>query len=82
VSVGQVSFPKLGDRSSAWEMVAPLESEGQSVTAFYEAVYIRTGKALSVVLFSDAFTPFDEGLREQLALRVAERMDAAAEQFP
>jgi hypothetical protein len=82
LTVGQVSFPKLGDRSSAWEIVAPLESEGVSVTAFYDIVFIRTGTALSVIFFGDTFTPFDEAMREQLGRRVAERMDAAVAELP
>jgi hypothetical protein len=32
VRVGQVSFPRLGDRSSAWKVVIPFESQGISET--------------------------------------------------
>jgi hypothetical protein len=82
VRVGQVSFPRLGDRSSAWEVVIPFESQGISETAYVDAVYIRTGSALSAVLFSDVFSPFDEVERERLARLVAERMDSAVAELP
>jgi hypothetical protein len=82
IRVGQVSFPTLGDRSSAWEVVVPVEVEGASGTVYADAVYIRTGSALSAVLFSDVFTPFDETERERLARVVAERMEAAAAELP
>jgi hypothetical protein len=75
VRVGQLSFAALGDRSSAWEIVVPLEAEGVSVTLYVDAVFIRTGSALGIVFFSDAFDPFDEQMREDLARVVEERMD-------
>jgi hypothetical protein len=78
VEIAQVSFPVLGDRSSAWEVVVPVEARGLSVTAYVDVVYIRARSALSVIVFSDVFSPFDTEMRERLARAVAKRMDAAA----
>jgi hypothetical protein len=82
VRVGQVSFPTLGDRSSAWEIVVPFDAQGTSATAYVEAVFILNGNALATVFFSDFFSPFDLELRKQLTRLVASRMDEAADQTP
>jgi hypothetical protein len=81
IQVGQVSFPKLGDRSSAWEIVIPAKSQGFSFTAYIDGIYVIRSSALSVVLFSDVLEPFDVQERERLARLVDERMDAAVEQL-
>jgi hypothetical protein len=77
VQIGQVSFPALGERSSAWEVTIPAESQGISVTAYIDAVYIVEANAVSTLVFTDVFAPFDVQLREDLARTVAERMDTA-----
>jgi hypothetical protein len=59
-----------------------LRVPGHFGNPYVDAVYIRTGSALSAVLFSDVFSPFDEVERERLARRVAERMDAAVAELP
>jgi hypothetical protein len=82
VQVGQVSFPTLGDRSSAWEVVIPAKTQGFSFTAYAEAVYMTKSSALAVVLFSDVGTPFDEEMRERLARIVEERMGEAVATIP
>jgi hypothetical protein len=82
VQVGQVSFPTLGDRSSAWEVVIPAKTQGFSFTAYATAVYMTRSSALAVVLFSDVGTPFDEGMRERLARIVEKRMDEAVATIP
>jgi hypothetical protein len=74
VRVGQVSFPQMGQRSSSWEVVIPVESQGFSVSGYAEAVLILQGQALAVVQFSDVGSPFDEQMREDLARTVADRM--------
>jgi hypothetical protein len=80
VRVGQASFPALGDRSSAWEIVVPFETQGISESAYIDAVFIRRGTALGIVFFSDVFSPFDEQMREHLVRLVDERMkDAVSE---
>jgi hypothetical protein len=53
VQIGQVSFPALGERSSAWEVTIPAESQGVSVTAYIDAVYIVEGNAVSTLVFSE-----------------------------
>jgi hypothetical protein len=80
VSVGQVSFPRFGDRSSAWEIVLPVEAQGLSATAYVDAVFIVHENALATLVFSDVFSPFDEGERERLAGLVENRMQTAVKQ--
>jgi hypothetical protein len=77
ITVGQVSFPTFGDRSSAWEVVIPFEYHGLSVTAYIDAVYMRQANALADVVFTDTLSSFDEQERERLTGIVAERMNRA-----
>jgi hypothetical protein len=76
ITVGQVSFPSLGQRSSAWEVVIPIEAEGTSASAYLDVVFIVQGNAMASVDFYD-LGPFDEQQREHLAGLVAERMQSA-----
>jgi hypothetical protein len=69
----------MAERSSAWEIVIPVEAEGFSVTAYIDVVFMTRSNALAIVLFSDVFEPFDEQMREQLAGLVQMRMTDAVE---
>jgi hypothetical protein len=82
VQVGQVSFPSFGDRSSAWQVVIPAQSEGLSLTVYLDVVYIVRSRAFSSLLFADFLTPFDEQLRTDLARVVSRRMDEAVSEIP
>jgi hypothetical protein len=81
VQVGQTSFPSLGDRSSAWQVVIPAKSEELSLAVYLDAVYIARSSAVSTLLFLDFLTPFDEQLRTDLARIVARRMEEAVRQI-
>jgi hypothetical protein len=81
IQLGEVSFPSYGDRSSAWQVVIPVESEGVSVTGYVDAVFILRQTAISVLSFTNPVTPFDEQLRTDLAMVVAERMDEALKEI-
>jgi hypothetical protein len=82
VHVGQVSFPTLADRSSAWEVVVPVKTQGLTISVYIEAIFMRRANALGIVLFSDVISPFDEQMRERLARLVARRMDEAVAEIP
>jgi hypothetical protein len=82
IQIGQVSFPSFGDRSSAWEVVIPVESEALSVTVYVDAVFILRATAIGVLSFTDFLTPFDEQLRTDLTMVVADRMDEAVNEIP
>jgi len=79
ITVGQVSFPTLGERSSAWEIAVPIEAEGSSATAYFDVVFIVQGNAMSSVDFFDLGSPFDEQERERLSRLVEDRMETAVE---
>ena len=45
-----------------------------SASAFADLVFVRHDRAVSLLLFFDVLSPFDQTLKEQLATVVAKRM--------
>lgn len=74
VQVGQLSFPRLADRSSAWQVVIPFEAEDFDTAAYIDVVYLQDGEMLGIALFSDVITPFDDALKERLVRTLAKRL--------
>lgn len=78
LSSGRLSFPRLGDRSAAYEIAMELETNGLSPAAYLDLVFIQRDRAVAAVLFFDVISPFEEASREGLARAVAQRMKEAA----
>jgi hypothetical protein len=76
-SFGKLRFPQLGDESGAYQIAIELKTQGLTPTAYVDLVFIRQARALALLAFIDAFSPFDEQLKEQLARTVAGRMRSA-----
>jgi hypothetical protein len=62
--------------------VIPVESEGLSVSVYVDAVFILRATAIGVLSFTAFLTPFDEQLRTDLTMVVADRMDEAVNEIP
>jgi hypothetical protein len=73
-SFGRLRFPRMGDESGAYQIAIGLETQGLTPTAYVDLVFIRQERALALLAFIDAFSPFEEQLKEQLARTVAGRM--------
>jgi hypothetical protein len=78
IKIRRASFPALGDGSSAWEVIVPFEAQGTYATAFVDAVFVRRGNALAIVLSADIASPLASATLKRLARLVESRMDRAA----
>ncbi len=77
VTVGQVSFPAMGDRSSAWEIVYPVTAGDGSATGYLDIVFVLQDNAVALLTFGDVFDPFDPAERDRLTAVVVDRMKDA-----
>jgi hypothetical protein len=74
VSGGPLSFPRLGERSTAFQVVGHAKEGELSVAIYADVVVIQRERALALLVFADMVTPFEESLKERLARAVAQRM--------
>jgi hypothetical protein len=74
VSFGELTFPKMGDRSAAYQIAIELRASGITPTAYVDLVFIQHERALVLLAFVDIFTAFDQAQKEALAGTVAKRM--------
>jgi hypothetical protein len=51
-SIGAMSFPRFGDQSSAWNAQATVKQNGFSVGIYFDAVLVRTGRAVALYFFA------------------------------
>jgi len=49
-STGEMSFPTVGDQSSAWRSQATLKSSGLSLTIYLDTILVRKARALALYL--------------------------------
>ena len=78
VSGGPLSFRRLGERSTAFQILGHVKSNSLSVAIYFDIVLIQRERALALAIFGNAFDPFDESLKERLARKVAQRMKPAS----
>jgi hypothetical protein len=74
VEAAKLAFPALGDATDARQVVAELESEGLSPSAFFDMIAVKEGRALSLMMFLDVLSAFDPMEEERLAKDVVGRM--------
>jgi hypothetical protein len=55
--VGALSFPRFGDRSTAWQAQATVKSGGLSVNVAFDVVLVRKRRAVSIYLFGGLGPP-------------------------
>ena len=74
ISVGEISFPMVGEQSRAYEVVIEAEADGLSPNVYADLVFINVGRSLALLYFIDALTPFDNDMKVELSKKVASRM--------
>jgi hypothetical protein len=73
-SVGELSFPAIGDASDARQIVVKIESEGLQVSAYVDLIVIQRERAVAALFFLNVLSPFDPEQEAELAKKVAARM--------
>lgn len=75
VSSGQVAFPALAPKTSAYRVVVTIAAAGnQRVRAYVDAIVLQRGKIQSVLLFTSLGRPIAQAERTALAAVIAARM--------
>jgi len=74
-TVSTLSFPALGDRSSGYRARLTLSVEGERTPLFVDFVFIQSERALATLAFASLLQQPSKALREDLAAKVAKRME-------
>jgi hypothetical protein len=72
----RLAVDPLGDEREAARIVVPVTTQGVDADLIFDIVYVRTGRAIALCLFADAFSAFDDELREDLTGKVVRRLSA------
>lgn len=76
VTVGQVNFPTLNDRTVALRFDVPISAKGLSIDAYLDLVIIQQGRSGALLTFQDLGSPFPTDDAVKYAKVVADRMAA------
>lgn len=76
VRTGSLSLDPLGDARAASRVTIPVSADGIDVDVLVDLVFIRVGRGLSLGLFVDTFSPFDEDLRGDLSAKTVRRLES------
>ena len=78
VSLNRVSFPQFGDDSTAIRVTVPVTAQGMSVEAFFDAVFVRAGRAIGTVNYLSFFSPADPAKVEGFVQTMLDKLDRQA----
>jgi hypothetical protein len=73
-TTGQLSMDPLGDERSAGRVTVPISAQGINVDLILDLVFVRAGRGIGIMIYIDAFSPFDDGLRADLTGKVVRRL--------
>ena len=76
-STGPLTLAPAGDERAATRLTVPLSRQGAKADILLDLVVARTGRALAVELFVDAYTAFDAGFRDKLTATQINRLKDA-----
>lgn len=74
ISLGDLSFPSVGEEHRAFRVTVDIETEGINADLYIDLVLIRVGRATASMSFLDVFSPFDEVTAGELARTFASRL--------
>lgn len=72
----RLSFPSLGDESTAFRVTVPVSAEGLDLDVYLDAVFVRVGRIGITGQFQTVVAPFDEGAAADLLQTVVDRAPA------
>jgi hypothetical protein len=70
----RLSLDPLGDQREAARVTVPVTSQGVDVDVIVDLIFVRVDRGISIGLFIDAFSPFDDDLRGQLTATSVRRL--------
>lgn len=73
-----VSFPEFGDQGRTWRLTMIAKRDAQEVNVYFDLVVVRVDRYVSIVQAIDVLSPFDSSQLEELAERVAAKMNGEA----
>lgn len=76
-STGPLTLAPAGDERAATRLTVPLSRQGAKADILLDLVVARTGRAVAVELFVDAYTAFDPGFRDRLTAAQVGRLKSA-----
>lgn len=77
VSFRRLAFPALAQRSAAYRLTLEGTAQGQTISAFVDAVVLAQGRALGGLVMGSAIVPPDRSAEVRLARTIAGRMAKA-----
>ena len=78
ISVNEMTFPDLAERTVAFRATVPVATQGLQIELYLDMVFSQAGRMTSIMMTQGVIEPFDPALAEQLATTAAERLDASA----
>lgn len=78
ITVNEMSFPALAERTAAFRATVPVAAQGLEVELYLDMIFSQAGRMTSVLMTQGVLQPFDPALAEELATIAAERLDASA----
>lgn len=73
-TTGQLSIDPLGDERAAGRVTVPISARGINVDLILDLVFVRAGRGIGIMIYIDAFSPFDDDLRADLTGKVVRRL--------
>ena len=77
VESGELRVDTVADDTAAARFTIPLSSQGIDVDATIDLVFVRAQRAVSFLVLTSVFTPFDETLRGELTRTAGRRLEDA-----
>ena len=78
ITVNELSFPSLAQRTAAFRATVPVAAQGVEVELYLDMIFVQAGRMTSVLMTQGVVEPFDPALAEELATTAADRLDASA----
>jgi hypothetical protein len=82
VSMGRVSAPRSGDRSADLQITIPIKTQGLEPDVYLDLAPVQQDRALSIFIFVDVLSAFDEDLKQSLIQAASARMPGSPAKTP
>jgi hypothetical protein len=77
LTVGNVSFPTLGDQTVAFRASVPISGEGISISVYVDPIFMRLGNASVAMFYVSEGSPFDPAMEVSTARKAMKKLREA-----